>query len=217
MTKIDKASSQKNHFISVEGKPVVVRQHRTIQKKRLKWPYLLAGGTAIGLLMAGLGLWIAYPTLTYKGVPVRILVHFMEDPAARRAYFAGNKRGLHNRLKELGVEEQIKDFYRPQIHDEQQLDRYIHQLMYDNTGYVGAAYIVDGQGQLKLQPTLTPEFWRWFKLAKALQLVTDQEMENGEPYVITPQGSRVPYATISTLYPVADLEKWAAAAGKTIP
>jgi hypothetical protein len=196
---------------------VVVRQHSTIQKKRRRWPIIVAGGTALSLFVVGMGLWIAYPTLTYKGVPVRILVHFMEDSAARRAYFAGNKGGLHNRLKELGVEEQIKDFYRPQFQDEQELDRYIHQLMYDNTGYLGAAYVVDGEGQLQLTPTLTPEFWRWFKLAQALKLVTDQEMENGEPYITTPQGRRVPYATISALYPVSDLEKWAAAAGQPIP
>jgi hypothetical protein len=196
---------------------VVVRQHSTIQKKRLKWPYVLAGGTAIALFVTGMGLWVAYPTLIYKGVPVKILVHFLEDSAARKAYFAGNKRGLHDRLKALGVEEQIKDFYRPQFSDEQELDRHIHQLLYENTGYVGAAYTVDAQGQLKVTPTLTPEFWRWFKLAQALKLVTDQEMENGELHIITPQGARVPYATISALYPIADLEKWAAAAGKTIP
>jgi hypothetical protein len=196
---------------------VVVRQHSTIQKKRLKWPYILTGGTAIALFIAGLGLWVAYPTLTYKGVPVRILIDFVGDSAARKAYFRGDKGGLHNRLKALGVEEQIKDFYRPQFPDEQELDRYIHQLMYDNTGYVGAAYIVDGAGQLVVQPTLTPEFWRWFQLAQALNLATDQEMENGEPYVVTAQGRRVPYSTISSLYPLADLEKWAAAAGKSIP
>jgi hypothetical protein len=196
---------------------VVVRQHSTIQKKRLKWPYVLAGGTAIALFVTGLGLWVSYPTLTYKGVPVRILVDFVGDSAARKAYFRGDKGGLHNRLKALGVEEQIKDFYRPQFQDEQELDRYIHQLMYDNTGYVGAAYMVDGAGQLVVQPTLTPEFWRWFQLAQALNLATDQEMENGEPYVVTAQGRRVPYSTISTLYPLADLEKWAAAAGKSIP
>jgi hypothetical protein len=196
---------------------VVVRPYRTIQKKRLKWPYVLAVGTAIALLVTGIGLWIAYPTLTYKGVPVRILMDFVGDSAARIAYFDGDKRGLHNRLKALGVEEQIKDFYRPQFKDEQELDRYIHQLMYDNTGYIGAAYIVDGEGQLVVQPTMTPEFWRWFKLAQALQLATDQEMENGEPYIVTAQGRRVPYSSISTLYPIADLEKWAAAAGKSIP
>jgi hypothetical protein len=195
---------------------VVVRQHSTIQKKSLRWLYIVVGGAALSLFVAGMGLWITYPTLTYKGVPVSILVHFMEDSAARKAYFAGNKRGLHDRLKELGVEEKIKDFYRPQFSDEQELDRHIHQLLYENTGYVGAAYVVDGEGQLQLTPTLTPEFWRWFKLAQALKLVTDQEMENGEPYIITSQGQRVPYATISVLYPVADLEKWAAAAGKSV-
>jgi hypothetical protein len=189
---------------------VVVRQHSTIQKKRFRWSYVATGG-ALGLLVVGLGLWIAYPILTYKGVPVRILVHFLEDAQARRAYFAGQKTALHGRLKALGVEEQIKDFYRPQFQDEQALDLHIHQLLYNNTGYVGAAYLVDAEGQLIPKPTLTPEFWRWFKLAKRLQLVTDQEMDNGELFIITPQGSQVPYTTISELYPVADLEKWAAA------
>ncbi len=188
---------------------MVVRQHSTNQKKRLGWSYILAGG-AVSLLVAGVGLWIAYPTLTYKGVPVRILVHFLEDAEARRDYFAGKKTALHARLKLLGVEEQIKDFYRPQFKNEQELDLYIHQLLYDNTGYVGAAYRVDGTG--KLTPTLTSDFWRWFNLAKKLQLVTDQEMENGETYVITPQGSHLPYKTISALYPIADLEKLAAVA-----
>jgi hypothetical protein len=189
---------------------VVVRQHSTIQKKRIRWSYVVTGG-AISLLVAGLGLWIAYPTLTYKGVPVRILVHFLEDAQARSAYFSGNKKGLHDRLKVLGVEEQIKDFYRPQFKDERALDLHIHQLLFNNTGYIGAAYAVDRDGQLIAKPTLTPEFWRWFELAKRLQLVSDQEMENGEPFIITPQGSRVPYTTISELYPIADLEKWAAA------
>jgi hypothetical protein len=189
---------------------VVVRQHSTIQKKRFRWSYVVTGG-AISLLVAGLGLWMAYPTLTYRGVPVRILVHFLEDAQARRAYFSGQKTALHARLKALQVEEQIKDFYRPQFQDEQALDLHIHQLMYNNTGYIGAAYAVDIEGQLIPKPSLTPEFWRWFELARQLQLVSDQEMENGEPFIITPQGSRVPYTTISELYPIADLEKWAAA------
>lgn len=190
---------------------MVVRQHRTIAKKRMNWSYVFTAG-AISLVLGGFGLWVAYPSLTYKGVPIKILVQFIEDPIARNAYFAGQKKALHNRLKEMDVEEQIKDFYRPQIQDERQLDQYIHQLLYDNTGYVGAAYIVDAQGQLAPSPALSPKFWRWFELAKQLQLVTDQEMEAGELYIITPEGTHVPYATISMLYPIADLEKWAAAA-----
>jgi hypothetical protein len=194
---------------------VVVRQQRTMAKKSINWSYILAGG-AISLLLGCIGLWVAYPSLTYKGVPVKILVQFIEDPIARKFYFAGQKKALHNRLKEMDVEEQIKDFYRPQIQDEQQLDQYIHQLLYDNTGYVGASYIVDGQGKLVISPMLSPEFWRWFELAKQLQLVTDQEMEGGQVYVTTPQGNRVPYSTIAALYPIADLEKWVAAT-KPVP
>jgi hypothetical protein len=189
---------------------VVVRQQRAMAKKTINGSYVLAGA-AISLLLGGIGLWVAYPSLTYKGVPVKILVQFIEDPLARKFYFSGQKTALHNRLKEMDVEEQIKDFYRPQIQNEQQLDLYIHQLLYDNTGYIGAAYIVNGQGQLALSPTLSPEFWRWFELAKQLQLVTDQELEGGQVYVTTPQGDRVPYTTIAALYPIADLEKWVAA------
>lgn len=189
---------------------MVVRQYSTIQKKRLRWSYVAAGG-AISLMVAGLGLWMAYPTLTYKGVPVRIIVQFLEDAQARQAYFAGQKTALHARLKVLGVEEQVKDFYRPQFQNEQALDLHIHQLLYDNTGYLGKAYSTNAVGQLIPKPTLTPEFWRWFELAKRLQLVTDQEMENGELIITTPQGNQVPYTTISELYPIADLEKWAAA------
>ncbi len=38
--------------------------------------------------------------------------------------------------------------YRDQISDENELDRYIHQIFYENTGYVGQAYKVNSQGQL---------------------------------------------------------------------
>lgn len=48
----------------------------------------------------------------------------------------------------MKIEEQIKDFYRPQIPDEQELDRYIHQIFYNTTGYVGKAYKVNSEGSL---------------------------------------------------------------------
>jgi hypothetical protein len=48
----------------------------------------------------------------------------------------------------MGVEAQIKDFYRSQIDSEQELDRHIHQIFYDNTGYVGEAYQVNSEGIL---------------------------------------------------------------------
>ncbi len=86
--------------------------------------------------------------LVFKGVPVSIIVDFLLDETARSAYFRGNKQLLHDRLGEMGVEEKVKDFYRPQGLDEQQLDQHIHQIFYDNTGYVGTAYRVNLDGIL---------------------------------------------------------------------
>lgn len=63
----------------------------------------------------------------------------------------GDNKQLHSRLEILGIEEEIKDYYRPQITDEVQLDQYIHQLLYDRTGYVGYNYRVNSQGILILR------------------------------------------------------------------
>ncbi|MGB8702210.1 MAG: hypothetical protein WCD18_22565 [Thermosynechococcaceae cyanobacterium] len=165
----------------------------------------IAGVVGLGVALGGL--WMAQSQLTYKGVPLSIIVQFVQDPIAREAYFAGNKQRLHNRLDEMGVEDQIKDFYRSRIPDEKELDQYIHQLLYENTGYVGEAYRLDSQGKLVLKPTLTREFWTWFRLAKRLKLVTDKEIEEDVIYLITPKGSRVPYEVISSIYSIEDLHQ----------
>jgi hypothetical protein len=80
-----------------------------------------------------------------------IIVSFIQDETARSAYFKGDSKKLHDRLQDMGVEEQIKAFYRPQIGDEVQLDQYIHQLLYNRTGHVGDAYKVNSQGILVLK------------------------------------------------------------------
>jgi mannosyltransferase OCH1-like enzyme len=89
--------------------------------------------------------------LAIGGVPLPIVIDFLKDDTARNAYFQGNKNLLHDRLSQMGVEEQIKDFYRSQIDSEQEIDRHIHQIFYDNTGYVGEAYRVNSEGSLKLK------------------------------------------------------------------
>ena len=86
--------------------------------------------------------------LVFKGVPVSIIWEFIQDDTARSAYFQGDKQLLHDRLGEMGVEEKVKDFYRPEGFDEQQLDQHIHQIFYDNTGYVGTNYRVNLDGIL---------------------------------------------------------------------
>jgi hypothetical protein len=187
---------------------VVVRQSNTVRSKRLKWPsYVLVGG-GISLVLAVFGLWLASPVLTYKGVPLNILLKFVADSTARRAYFSHNKEALHARLQEMGVEEAIKAYYRPTIQNEQELDRHIHQLMYDSTGYVGKAYTVNAQGLLVSRSTTPPEFQQWFALAHRLDLVTSYKMENDEIIVTTPKGTQISFSVISNLYSLSDLEKW---------
>ncbi|HEY9827963.1 MAG TPA: hypothetical protein V6D19_21205 [Stenomitos sp.] len=158
--------------------------------------------------IALVGLWFAYPKLTYRGVPISILFEFIQDPIARNAYFSGRKELLHDRLKDMDIEAQIKAFYRPQIADEQELDRYIHELLYTNTGYIGNGYQATSDGQLVSKTNFPPGFWRWMGLAKRLQLAKDHETQDGVFYVITPKGTRVPYSVISNLYPINDMKKW---------
>lgn len=185
---------------------MVVRQHRSIARKPSKWPYIAV--TGVGIVLVGLvSLWSGRDWLTYKGVPLNIILEFVQDPIARDAYFKGDRRALHERLGEMGIEQKIKDYYRVQIPDERQLDRYIHQLMYDNTGYIGNDYIVDAQGQLALKSPMPKGFWHWLGLARRLGLASDHKTENGVLYIITPEGNRVPYSIISDLYSIADMKK----------
>lgn len=96
------------------------------------------------------GVWVVLLTngfLTIGGVPTPIIASFLQDETARNAYFQGDKEKLHARLQNMGIEDRIKAFYRPQIEDEAKLDQHIHQILYDRTGYVGQAYRVN-QGVL---------------------------------------------------------------------
>ncbi len=100
----------------------------------------LGGMTWLSLFMSG--------RVTLGGVPYPILNKFWDDEAAKVAYFGGDRQVLHDRLSEMKIEEDIKDYYRYRFDDEGELDRYIHQIMFDRTGYVGEAYKVDNYGRL---------------------------------------------------------------------
>jgi|GEM_PF-1513619 len=89
--------------------------------------------------------------VTLGGLPSSVVVKFMTDPPALTAFFAGNNKGLHARLEKIGIEEDIKEYYRPQIPDEIELDRYIHQLFYNLSGYVGYNYNLDENRKLVLK------------------------------------------------------------------
>lgn len=94
--------------------------------------------------------------LVVGGIPFSIVATFLQDDRARTAYLHRNRHLLHDRLETLGVEEQIKAFYRPQISDELALDQYIHQIFYDRTGYVGLNYRVNSDGVLVLKKGRIP-------------------------------------------------------------
>ena len=107
-------------------------------------------GVAIFLVAGGL-IWtnlFIKEQVTFAGVPYRIINKFWNDTPARTAYFAGDRQALHDRLQTLGVEEDIKAYYRDRFSSEYELDKYIHQIMFDRTGYVGEAYQVNNFGEL---------------------------------------------------------------------
>jgi hypothetical protein len=96
-------------------------------------------------------IWFFSGQLLIGGVPSSVILTFLQDRPALTAYFQNDKQALHDRLNEIGIEEQIKDYYRPQIPDEVELDQYIHQVFYNRTGYVGKQYQVNEQGTLSLK------------------------------------------------------------------
>lgn len=195
---------------------MVVRQyHQPIPPKPSRWPLKVAVGIGIVIIAGTSWVWLGRHWITYKGVPLNIILQFIRDPIARDAYFDKNRPALHDRLNAMGIEEQIKDFYRPQMPNERELDRYIHQLMYDNTGYLGQNYRVDANGQLHLRFFMPAGFWDWFGLAKRLNVAVDHETENNILYIKTPEGQRVEYTFISQIYSLEDLKQRLQAKGST--
>ncbi len=158
-------------------------------------------------MMATLGgaLWFA-EFGTIRGVPVPVVLQFLSDDTARNAYFSGDKQQLHDRLDRMGIEEKVKAFYRPKIQDEAELDRYIHQLLYNITGYAGIAYEVNAKGSLVSKTVRDPAFEQWFQLAYRAGIVVGSREEAGVQYVISPDGNVVPYKQVSSLFPLDTLK-----------
>lgn len=136
----------------VRHQPRLSRLVRRLETKRAKQRFWQRAAAVSFLSVAvGGGIWgnlFVQEHVTLGGVPYGIIHKFWNDPAARTAYFVGDSRGLHDRLRSLGVEADIKDYYRDRFATEHELDRHIHQIMYDRTGYVGEAYQVRPSGQL---------------------------------------------------------------------
>lgn len=106
---------------------------------------------AIGICLGAATILFFSGQLLIGGVPSSVILTFLQDQPALTAYFQNDDEALHDRLNELGIEEQIKAYYRPQIPDEVELDQYIHQVFYNRTGYVGKEYQVNEQGILILK------------------------------------------------------------------
>lgn len=128
------------------------RLNRRVKNERSQpvlWQRFMAG---FGMVLAISGLvWthlFIQEQVTLAGVPYGIVRTFWNDKPARTAYFSGDRQALHGRLRSLGVEADIKAYYRDHFSNEYELDKHIHQIMFDRTGYVGEAYQVDNFGRL---------------------------------------------------------------------
>jgi hypothetical protein len=172
----------------------------------LKW-------LGIGLLIGVIGLFatgvlgVNNYTLMIREVPVPILMHALGDKQVRQALWSRNNYALHKRLDSLGIEEDIKAFYRPQIQDEVKLDQHIHQIFYNVSKYVGVAYRVNANGVLVLKEKPDKDFQRWFQLAYRAGVVIGSRQEQGEWYVISPGGTIAPYQKIAAMFPESQLQE----------
>ncbi|ESA35267.1 hypothetical protein N836_12890 [Leptolyngbya sp. Heron Island J] len=83
--------------------------------------------------------------ITLGGVPYSVLMKVWQDPTARSALLGGDETELHDLMGGLGIEYDIKEYYRDRIEDPVKLDQHIHQILFDRTGYVGEAYTVRGR------------------------------------------------------------------------
>ena len=122
---------------------------RSVQKRQKSNQTLgkvLLGG-AVGIMVA-MGSWVVLFTtggITLGGVPYAVLMKVWQNPEARSALLSGNATDLHNLMGDLGIEYDIKEYYRDRIQDPVKLDQHIHQILFDRTGYVGEAYTVKGR------------------------------------------------------------------------
>lgn len=109
----------------------------------------------VGTIMAiGAGV-ILFTTgaITLGGVPYSVLMKVWQNPTARAALLSGEETKLHDLMGDLGIEYEIKEYYRGRIKDPVKLDQHIHQILFDRTGYVGEAYTVKGRTLVLKDPT----------------------------------------------------------------
>ncbi|MEO0868264.1 MAG: hypothetical protein AAFY17_07410 [Cyanobacteria bacterium J06642_11] len=116
------------------------------QKSNKKFANAVVVG-AVSTTMA-IAAWVMLFTtgvITLGGVPYSVLMKVWQDPAARSALMGGKATELHDLMGNLGIEYEIKNYYRNRIQDPVKLDQHIHQILFDRTGYVGENYVVQGR------------------------------------------------------------------------
>ena len=135
-----------------------LRSVQARQKSQKKMANALIAG-AVGTVMAVGTVVVLFTSevITLGGVPYSILVKVWENPAARSALLGGDERKLHDLMGELGIEYDIKEYYRSRIQDPVKLDLHIHQILFDRTGYVGEAYTVRGRTLVLKDPSKIQE------------------------------------------------------------
>jgi hypothetical protein len=121
---------------------------RKIKVSRTKMIGLLLLSISGFAALHGLFSFAGAKPISVSGVPLPLVMRSMLDHQTRRAYLQGDGDLLYTRLKEMGVEAEIREYYRQYIPNERELDQYVNQLMYDNTGYVNDDFEVDRNGQL---------------------------------------------------------------------
>ena len=129
---------------------------RQQSRKQLTRVVLLAAGGVI----SAISLWVVLFTaevVTLGGVPYQVLMKVWQDETARSALLSGEGTALHNQMSDLGIEREIKDYYRTRIQDPVELDRHIHQILFDRTGYVGANYVANGRKLVLKDPRIAEE------------------------------------------------------------
>jgi hypothetical protein len=127
------------------------RKHRSSGRSRIGWSCVAVGLGGVVFLVQ----MFFSGKVVVLGVPSSVIVKFLDDKQAVDAYWNGRGAKVHERLQAMNIEKDMKDFYRHKIHDEIELDRYIHQLLYDRTGYVGVDYQLQPEGRLTLKSGIT--------------------------------------------------------------
>ena len=135
-----------------------LRSVQARQKSKKKMGNALMVGV-FGTIMAA-STWILLFTsgvITLGGVPYSVLMKVWQDPIARQALLGGDETELHNLMGLMGIEYEIKEYYRDRIQDPVKLDQHIHQILFDRTGYIGEAYKVQGRTLVLKDPATAEE------------------------------------------------------------